>query len=541
MRKNLIEIKAIYISLLIFFALFLIFPTVMIIFQSLQTKGSGWNFDNYFHVLADANFLQAILNSFKVSILASLITLILAIILAYSVHFTNIPKWLKNGIKVLSVFPMLLPTITYGFAIIYSFGNQGLITQIINFKLFDIYGFNGLLIGYVIYTLPIAFLLISDSLEYVDKKYITVSKLMADSSIKTFFIAFLRPIVGSLGAAFIQSFFLSFTDFGIPAAIGGEYHVLATILYNTMLGSIPDFGGGAVVAIVMLIPSIISIMLLSYLKRFNFRCDKSSIIELSKNKLRDISCGTISSMIILSILMVFMVIFIIPFTKMWPYNFYFTLEQFQLIFANAQLLFVYKNSIVVALITGIISTIITYSAALVSERSNLSTKLKTIIDSLAMVINTIPGMVLGIAFLFAFTGTSLQNTFIILIVSNIIHFFSTPYLMMKNSLSKMNSSWETTARLMGDSWIKTIIRVITPNSKNTILAVFEYYFINSMVTISAVIFLAGAKTMVITSKLKELQYMAKFEQIFVFSILILLTNLLVKLIVKLLTSNKNKT
>ena len=49
---------------------------------------------------------------------------------------------------------MLLPTITYGFAIIYSFGKQGLITQIIGRDLFEIYGFNGLLIGYVIYTLP---------------------------------------------------------------------------------------------------------------------------------------------------------------------------------------------------------------------------------------------------------------------------------------------------------------------------------------------------------------------------------------------------
>lgn len=113
--------------------------------------------------------------------------------------------------------------------------------------------------------------------------------------------------------------------------------------------------------------------------------------------------------------------------------------------------------------------------------------------------------------------------------------------MMKNALAKLNSRYETTAMLMGDSWIKTIVKVITPNVKTSIFEVFEYYFINSMVTISAVIFLAGAKTKIITTKMKELQYMAKFDQVFVFSLLILLTNLLIKLVIKLINDNQSKT
>lgn len=86
------------------------------------------------------------------------------------------------------------------------------------------------------------------------------------------------------------------------------------------------------------------------------------------------------------------------------------------------------------------------------------------VDSIALVTNTIPGMVLGLAFLFTFTGPPLQNTFPLMILCNIVHYFSTPYLMMKNSLSKMNAGWETTAMLMGDSWPKTILRVVTPNA-----------------------------------------------------------------------------
>ena len=73
------------------------------------------------------------------------------------------------------------------------------------------------------------------------------------------------------------------------------------------------------------------------------------------------------------------------------------------------------------------------------------------IEGIALITNTIPGMVLGLAFLFCFSGTSLQSTFLILVLCNMIHYFSTPYLMMKESLAKLNGSWETTAMLMGDN------------------------------------------------------------------------------------------
>ena len=136
----------------------------------------------------------------------------------------------------------------------------------------------------------------------------------------------------------------------------------------------------------------------------------------------------------------------------------------------------------------------------------------------------------------AFTGTSLQNTFAIIIMCNLVHFFATPYMMMKNSLSKMNLSWEKTAKLMGDNWIKTMVRIVTPNALPSLIEEFSYYFINAMVTVSAVIFLAGARTMVITTKIKELQHFAKFNEIFVLSLLILFTNLIAKLMFQFLAN-----
>ena len=230
----------------------------------------------------------------------------------------------------------------------------------------------------------------------------------------------------------------------------------------------------------------------------------------------------------------------VPFVEEWPYQISFTLEHLQAVLNDNSLTMVYRNSIFVAVLTAVLGLLITYGAALVTARSNMKHRWKGIINSIALITNTIPGMVIGIAYMLIFSGTPLQNTFWLMILCNVVHFFSTPYLMMKNSLEKLNSSWETTASLMGDTWMKTIVRIVTPNMKSTILEVFSYYFVNAMVTVSAVIFIAGARTMVLTTKIKELQYYRKFNEVFVLSLFILGTNLIVKGILGYAIKRENK-
>lgn len=521
------EIKVIYILVLAIFGIFLAIPIVRLLAESFMGDG-GFGISHYVDVLTGKGFVTALGNSVVVSVCSALIATVLAFILTYSIQYTNLPGKFKQLIRMLAVLPMLLPTITYGFAIIYSFGKQGLLTKLFGRQIFEIYGFNGLLFGYVIYTLPISFMLILNTMGFIDKKFMVVSQVMGDGKLRTFWQTVLRPLLGTLAASTVQCFFLCFTDYGIPASVGGEYDVVATVLYNEMLGSIPDFNRGAVVAMMMLVPSIVSIAVLKYLERYNIRYSKISQIELKQSRLRDSLCGVASMGIILFIMAVFAVIFVVPFVREWPYQTSFTLEHIQDVLSDQSLLGVYKNSIFVAVCTALLGLLVTYGAALATARSGLNGKLKSVIDGIALVTNTIPGMVIGIAFMFIFSGTSLQNTFLLIIICNVVHFFSTPYLMMKNALSKLNSSWETTASLMGDTWMKTIIRIVTPNMTSTILEVFRYYFVNAMVTVSAVIFIAGARTMVITTKIKELQYYTKYNEVFVLSLFILFTNLLVK-------------
>lgn len=524
------ELKVLYILITLTLAAILLYPLGCVLFQSVLTKDGGLGWDNYASLLSQSNFWTALGNSFTVSGISAAIATVMAFFCAYGLHFSRIQPGIKKFIQIIVLLPLFLPSITYGFAVIYSFGRLGLVSQLIAPPPFSIYGFWGLLIADVIYTLPPAFLILYDAFFYVDRNFITVSKLMGDSPLQTFYMTAVRPVVGSLLSAFILSFFLSFTDFGIPVSIAGEYEVIATQLYTTMMGAIPNFGEGAVIAMAMLVPSVASVLMLRWVDRFNFRYNKISKAEISVNPVRDTLYLLYYLLISLALLSVFVVMFVVPFVKQWPYQPYFTLDVITRIISDSSIWQVYEHSIGVALVSAAIGTLFCYAAALVKARSQLPAWCQTTMDSFAMITNTVPGMVLGIGFLFAMSGTALANTFTILVLANLVHFFTTPYMMATSALSKMNAGWETTGALMGDSWIKTISRVIVPNSLPTLLQMFQYFFVSAMVTISAVVFLTGARTMLLTTKIKELQYFEKFEEIFVLSLLVFMTNVATKLI-----------
>ena len=349
------------------FALFLVYPTVRLLLKSILSE-NGMTMEFYHSVLTQKGFLKALGNSFLIAGVSALLTTGLAFFLAYTIHYTNINAKFKKGIEKAAVLPMFLPTLTYGFAIIYSFGKQGFLTKLFGRQLFDIYGFNGLLIGYIIYTLPVSFLLIHNTMGYIDKKFMIVSRIMGDNRVSTFMMTIFRPLAGTLMASFIQSFFLCFTDFGIPASVGGKFEVIASVLYSQMLGSVPDFHKGSVVAVMMLLPSIVSIALLRYLEKYNVRYQKISVMELPKNRGRDWLCGIGSGLIILGVLSIFAVIFIVPFVQDWPYQTEFSMEHFRAVFQDAGLMGVYKNSLYVALLTAVFGTLAAYGSALITAQ-----------------------------------------------------------------------------------------------------------------------------------------------------------------------------
>ena len=509
-------------SVLIFFFLFLAYPIIQIVLTAFP-RSDGSSLDIF-----TPEWQRSFANSLKYSLAATSCSTILGFFLAYGNNFTRINRrFLKVNESVLH-FPMLLPTITYGFVLIYAFGKQGLWSKVFQQELFHIYGSIGILLGFIIYTLPPIFILINNSMKYLDTQLFIVSRLMGDSWYRSLYITILNPLTRVLAVAFLQGFFMSFTDFGIPSAVGGQTPFITTLLYEGFMGTIPDFQFGSLVALTMLLPSIISILVLNYLQKKVVRYERPRQAVIKKNPVRDWCFRLLFISISLFILGVFAVLIIIPMVSNWPYELTPTFNNFARFIQDDSLILTLKNSLLMALLTAGVGTIIAYSAAILTSRERKLYKVNQVIDSIATITNSIPGMVLGVAYLLLFSGSQLHNTLLILVIVTIVHYFSTPYQMAKEALQKMNLNWENTAKLMGDSWLKTVWRILIPNSKVTIVDIFAYYFFNSMVTISAVIFLTSANTMVITAKLKELQHFGRFNDIFMLSLFLLVINLVMQ-------------
>lgn len=520
--------KAISWLVLLFFFLFLAYPIIQIVLTAFsQTDGES------LHIFTK-EWGTSFTNSLNYSLAATSCSTILGFFLAYGNNFTRINRrFLKVNESILH-FPMLLPTITYGFVLIYAFGKQGLWSKVFQQELFHIYGSIGILLGFIIYTLPPIFILINNSMKYLDTQLFIVSRLMGDRWYRSLYKTILNPLTRVLAVAFLQGFFMAFTDFGIPSAVGGQTPFITTLLYEGFMGTIPNFQFGSLVALTMLLPSIVSILILNHLQKKVVRYERPRQAVIKKNAVRDWCYRVLFLGLSFFILGVFAVLIIIPMVTNWPYELTPTFNNFTRFLQDDSLVQTLKNSLWMALLTAGFGTIIAYLAAILTSRERKLYRVNQLIDSIATITNSIPGMVLGVAYLLLFSGSQLHNTLMILVIVTIVHYFSTPYQMAKEALQKMNLNWENTAKLMGDSWLKTVWRILIPNSKVTIIDIFGYYFFNSMVTISAVIFLTSANTMVITAKLKELQHFGRFNDIFMLSLFLLLINVIMQGLIQLI-------
>lgn len=527
-----------FILIAAFLLVALILPVCAVLWQSFLGKNGEVGLQNWAKVLSDPEFFALLGRSFLVAGLSAFLSAVIAFFAAYGLTFTNINGRLKKGVQIVLLLPLFLPSITYGFAVMYSFGRMGLVSQLVGQPPFSIYGFAGLLIANVVYTLPPAFLILYNAFAYVDRRFVVVSRVMGDGLLRSFYQTALRPTLGAFVSAFVLAFFLAFTDFGIPVSIAGQYNVIATELYAVMMGAIPNFGEGAVIAIAMVIPAAFAVWVLKRADRLNFRYSQISKAAPMENKTRDRAFLVYFGVLTFVLVAIFAVMFIVPFVENWPYKPNFTLSHVQAILGDPSLWSVYLRSVMVAIVSAAIGTAITFAAGMIKARSALSPLARTTMDAFAMVTNTLPGMVIGVGYLFVFSGTPLQNTLAIIIMANVVHFFATPYLMSTAALSKMNAGWETTGLLMGDTWWRTVRRVVIPNALPTLYQMFETYFINAMVTISAVVFLCGTRTMLVTTRIKELQYFEKFDAIFVLSLLIFFTNVAAKLLLDRLAEGK---
>lgn len=514
--------------LILFFAFSILFPIIKIF--------SNISIDAIKQLVVEQQFKESLINSITVTFFASIISFALAYVLAYAVNRSNIK--FKKIFTLMFTIPMLIPSISHGIGLINLFGANGIFTKLFDYK-FDLFGFNGILIGSILYSFPVAFLIFSNSFKYLDNTLYELGDVVGMSKFQKFKQITFHYMKKSFISAFFAVFTMIFTDYGVPLAVGGKFITLPYYLYKEVIGLL-NFSNGAIIGLFLLIPAIISFLIDTFVKETNNLSSVTKECYIPKNKLRD-TLMYIISIIVTTFLVILLGSFIyLAFVKEFSYDMSFSLSHVEYILSNDALINI-KNSIIISLFVSIIGTIIAFLCAYFSARvKSISSKFIHIISITTL---AIPGIVLGLSYVFAFNGTIIYNTFIILIIVNIVHFFASPYLMAYNSLTKLNDKYEEVGLTCGINKVLIIKDVIVPNSYSTICEMLNYFFVNSMITISAITFLYNISTMPASLLINKYDGYLMLEEAALISIIILIINIIFKVITKLLfkvRKNKNE-
>jgi iron(III) transport system permease protein len=478
-------------------------------------------------IIGSAQFRQSFKNSVLASGTGTIISIVTAYIFAVCVVRTNMR--FRDIFGVFATLPMLIPSISHGMGLILLLGSNGILTRLLGLKQ-SIYGFKGIVLGSVFYAFPVAFLMLSDILKYEDGSPYEAAAILGIPKRSQFFsitIPYLRkPLISVVFAVFT----LIFTDYGVPLMIGGRFTTLPVLMYQEVIGLL-NFNRGSVIGSFLLIPAIIA-FLFDVLNKD--KGGQNFIIQdkfKKENALRDIAAAAYSIPVCLIIALPLVIFIILTFVNKYPVDLSFSLANIaKTLNMNAGRYL--RNSLIIALGVSVLGTVLSYTIAYFTARmqGNVSKILHLIsITSLA-----IPGLVLGLSYVLFFKNSFLYGTFAVLILVNIIHFLASPYLMAYNSLGKLNGNLEDVGLTLGISRFFIIKDSLIPQTKLTIIEMFSYFFVNSMMTISAVSFLNTVRNKPISLMITQFEAQLFLEGAAFISLLILICNFAVKYLVYVL-------
>ena len=338
------------------------------------------------------------------------------------------------------------------------------------------------------------------ALSMADARLYEAADALGASKTRVFFTVTLPGAkYGVMSAAFVV-FTLVITDFGIAKVIGGKFNVLATDIYKQVIGQ-QNFEMGAVVGFVLLIPAVVAFVAdrITQRRQVALVSARAVPLEPKRSPRRDwllfAFCFVVGGLILGILAMSAWASFV----TRWPYN----------LVAHAQELRVRRFR------HQRLGRVLELGRARdldgrdrhdrrlprrLSAREDPRLRLgRGIAQFMAMLPMAVPGLVIGLAYIFFFNAKGnplgfIYATMIILVVNSITHFYTVSHLTATTALKQIDSEFEAVSASLKVSLLRTMVRVTVPVCLPAILDISIYLFVNAMTTVSAVIFLYSTDT-----------------------------------------------
>lgn len=536
--------RFIFILIALGLLIFLIYPIFVSLRRSFENElGDFIGLENYIDYFASSTTSASLTHSLYISFMSMVITVLLAFIYAYGLSRITIPG--KRVLKAIALMPIFMPSLVQALGLIYFFGNNGVFTRLTGINI-HIYGPTGIILSEVYYAFPHAFIIIAAALALADARlYEAADSLRTRGSRMFTTITLPGARYGLLSACFVV-FTLAITDFGAPKVIGGNYDVLATDIYNQVIGQ-QNFEMGATISTLLLVPALIAFVLDRLVQRKQVAMVSTGITPMEPKPHQPlVQWGVFAFMMFMAVFIVsiYAIVVVGAFTQYWPYDLSLTLNNFTFYVAGTQhrggAFVVLWNSIQMAFWAALIGTIIIFFSAYLIDKTRGMSKTRSLLYLLSITSLAIPGMVLGLAYIFTFNNPNnplnfLYGTMAILVISTIVHYYTVPFLTATTALKQIDPEFESISESLNAPFYKTFLRVIVPVSLPAIISIASYLFLNAMVTLSVVVFLFVPGNELASLSVMLLDDAGETAQAMAMALLIIIVGLLARGLFSLLT------
>lgn len=488
-------------ALVLFLVLFLALPLAAILVKSVTDSDGAWaGLSVVTGIIGADGFLSMVGRSLMVGIVTMLLVVPCAYGFAYGLTRTRLPG--KGVLRTIALLPLLAPSLLPGIALVYLLGNQGLLKGLTGGA--TIYGFWGIVVGEAFYTFPHALMILLTGLTLADGRLYDAARAMGAGPWRTFLTVTLPGTRYAVFSACCVVFTLTVTDFGVPKVVGGDYNVLAMEAYKAVVGQ-QNFPKGAAIGILLLLPALLTFVLDRRLRARQGAqmSGRAQPYVSGVNGRRDAAFLALASVLAAFLLLIIGVAVWASFVKMWPYNLSMSLRSYDFDNMDGGGWLAWRNSLQLAFCTAVIGTAVVFVGAWMMEkvpaRGSVARGLRGAVSMLALMPMAVPGLVLGLGYIFFFNSllnplNVLYGTMPLLILCTVVHFYTSAHLTAATALNALDPEFEAASASLKVPRMTTFLRVTLPMCLPAALDVARYLFVSAMTTVSAVVFLYSPST-----------------------------------------------
>jgi iron(III) transport system permease protein len=471
--------------------------------------------DNFITVLGNPNVGEALFNTLVACVGGTMIAVAIGLAFSWIVVRTNTPC--KGFIAAASILPLFAPPLVAGVAwAILGSPKTGLINTIFKWAHLDwhvdFYSLTGLVVVFGIYYAPYVYMFTASALRNMDPSLEEAAEISGASTFATLFTVTFPLIMPAIISGMLLSFIVMLGIYGIPAVLGAptNINVLTTYIFKLTNWSPPLYNTAAAVAIILMVVT----GLLVFVQQTALSGRSYTTVAGKAYRPRNLDLGPwrwltfglgIAYLLIVVVLPLLALIvaafrkfmFIRDAASLFDMRQY-SLVHFDSIFDNPLTLNSIYNAVEVGVITALVGGALAFAIGYTIHRTQVTGR--RWIDLISTVPVAIPGLVVGVAYLWAWIGIpgGLYGTIWILALAFIARFMPDTVKALSTSFLQIHRELEEAAWVCGKGMLGTIRTIVLPLARPGVMASMTLLFVLAIRELGSSLFLYTSNTMVMS-------------------------------------------